>query len=91
MLLSVTFNTLHFAGTFRESIYLQGGVLFVSARILVVDLLKNRVPIESITGILVCRAHTILESCQEAFAVRLYRQKNKVSLLCFYVSFRILY
>lgn len=61
----------------RENIYLQGGVLFMSARILVVDLLKNRVPIENITGIIVCRAHAILESCQEAFAVRLYRQKNK--------------
>lgn len=61
----------------RESIYLQGGVLFMSARILVVDLLKNRVPVENVTGVLVCRAHAILESCQEAFAVRLFRQKNK--------------
>lgn len=61
----------------RETIYLQGGVLFMSARILVVDLLKNRVPVENVTGILICRAHAILESCQEAFAVRLYRQKNK--------------
>ncbi|KAE8742861.1 hypothetical protein FOCC_FOCC011542 [Frankliniella occidentalis] len=61
----------------RENIYLQGGVLFVSARILVVDLLKNRVPVDNVTGMMVCRAHAILESCQEAFAVRLYRQKNK--------------
>ena len=65
----------------RENIYLQGGVLFISARILVVDLLKSRVPVENVTGILVCRAHAILESCQEAFAVRLYRQKNKVFLI----------
>jgi len=50
----------------------------MSARILVVDLLKNRVPTENVTGVVVCRAHNILESCQEAFAVRLYRQKNKV-------------
>lgn len=58
--------------------YLKGGVLFVSSRILVVDLLKDRVPISHVTGFLVSRAHTVLESCQEAFAIRLYRQKNKV-------------
>ena len=58
--------------------YLAGGVLFVSSRILVVDLLKDRVPVSLVTGLLVCRAHTLLESCQEAFAIRLYRQKNKV-------------
>lgn len=50
----------------------------VSARILVVDLLKQRVPVAHITGFLVLRAHKILESCQEAFALRLYRQDNKV-------------
>lgn len=61
----------------REKIYLQGGVLFVSSRILVVDLLKHRIPIPQITGFLVCRAHNILESCQEAFALRLYRMENK--------------
>lgn len=58
--------------------YLKGGVLFVSSRILVVDLLKDRVPVSHVTGFLVCRAHTVLESCQEAFAIRLYRLKNKV-------------
>ena len=62
----------------RERVYLAGGVLFVSSRILVVDLLKDRVPVSLVTGLLVSRAHTLLESCQEAFAIRLYRQKNKV-------------
>lgn len=57
---------------------MEGGVFFISTRILVVDLLKSRVPVSHITGIIVLRAHTILESCQEAFALRLYRQKNKV-------------
>ncbi|KAL1456630.1 hypothetical protein WDU94_001345 [Cyamophila willieti] len=65
----------------REKIYLQGGVLFVSARILVVDMLKHKVPIEHITGFIVLRAHRILESCQEAFALRLYRQKNKTGFI----------
>ncbi|KAI5729952.1 hypothetical protein M8J76_008305 [Diaphorina citri] len=65
----------------REKIYLQGGVLFVPARILVVDMLKKKVPIEHITGFIVLRAHRILESCQEAFALRLYRQNNKTGFI----------
>ncbi|XP_035780009.1 DNA repair endonuclease XPF-like [Anopheles albimanus] len=67
--------------TDRERNYLQGGIQFISTRILVVDLLKNRIPIELITGIFVVRAHEIVESCQEAFALRLYRQRNKVGFI----------
>uniref|UniRef100_A0A1B0CID9 Uncharacterized protein n=2 Tax=Lutzomyia longipalpis TaxID=7200 RepID=A0A1B0CID9_LUTLO len=61
----------------REKMYLEGGIHFITTRILVVDLLKNRIPIEMITGIFVLRAHTVIESCQEAFALRLYRQRNR--------------
>lgn len=64
------------ANSERERIYLEGGVLFISSRILVVDLLKERVPIPLITGFIVLRAHRILESCQDAFALRLFRQTN---------------
>uniref|UniRef100_A0A182P284 DNA repair endonuclease XPF n=1 Tax=Anopheles epiroticus TaxID=199890 RepID=A0A182P284_9DIPT len=65
----------------RERAYLQGGIQFISTRILVVDLLKKRIPIELITGMFVVRAHEIVESCQEAFALRLYRQRNKVGFI----------
>ncbi|XP_047530253.1 DNA repair endonuclease XPF [Vanessa atalanta] len=68
-------------GNEREKAYLEGGIYFVSTRILVVDLLKNRVPVSNITGIVVLRAHTVLESCQEAFVLRLYRQKNKTGFV----------
>lgn len=61
--------------------YLEGGVLFISGRILVVDLLKNRVPLHLVTGILVYRAHNILNAYQEAFALRLYRQNNKTGFI----------
>ncbi|XP_067634879.1 DNA repair endonuclease XPF isoform X2 [Eurosta solidaginis] len=67
--------------TERERVYLEGGVQFISTRILVVDLLKRRIPIELITGIVVLRAHTIIESCQEAFALRLYRMSNKTGFI----------
>lgn len=64
---------------FREDVYLSGGIHFITTRILVVDMLKKRVPIDKITGFIVLRAHTIFESCQEAFVLRLYRQNNKVN------------
>nr|XP_016939450.1 DNA repair endonuclease XPF [Drosophila suzukii]XP_016939451.1 DNA repair endonuclease XPF [Drosophila suzukii]XP_016939452.1 DNA repair endonuclease XPF [Drosophila suzukii] len=67
--------------TERERVYLEGGMQFISTRILVVDLLKQRIPIELISGIIVLRAHTIIESCQEAFVLRLYRQKNKTGFI----------
>ncbi|NWI18717.1 XPF endonuclease, partial [Crypturellus soui] len=61
----------------RYEFYTQGGVLFATSRILVVDFLTGRIPADLITGILVYKAHRIIESCQEAFILRLYRQKNK--------------
>ncbi|XP_019395684.1 PREDICTED: DNA repair endonuclease XPF [Crocodylus porosus] len=61
----------------RYEVYTQGGVLFATSRILVVDFLTDRIPSSLITGILVYKAHRIIESCQEAFILRLYRQKNK--------------
>ncbi|KAH8396234.1 hypothetical protein KR222_005697, partial [Zaprionus bogoriensis] len=67
--------------TERERVYLEGGLQFITTRILVVDLLKQRIPIELITGIVVLRAHNIIESCQEAFALRLYRQRNKTGFI----------
>jgi DNA excision repair protein ERCC-4 len=65
----------------REKVYLEGGIQFLTTRIFVVDLLKRRIPISLITGIIVLRAHTIIESCQEAFALRLYRQHNKTGFV----------
>lgn len=44
-------------------------------------MLKKRIPIEKITGFIVLQAHSVLESCQEAFVLRLFRQANKVSLI----------
>ncbi|XP_067224956.1 DNA repair endonuclease XPF [Chanodichthys erythropterus] len=65
----------------RYNVYTKGGVLFVTSRILVVDFLTDRIPAHLITGILVYRAHKIIESCQEAFILRLYRQKNKTGFI----------
>lgn len=67
----------HQNGNEREEEYLCGGLHFLSTRILVVDLLKKRIPTDKITGMIVLRAHRIFESCNEAFALRLYRQNNQ--------------
>lgn len=64
----------------RKSVYMEGGIIFSSSRILVVDMLMDRMPIDLITGILVYKAHKVIETSQEAFIIRLYRQKNKVCL-----------
>ena len=61
----------------RELVYLEGGVLFVTSRILVVDLLMERLPAHLVTGVIVWKAHRVIDSCQESFILRLYRQKNK--------------
>lgn len=63
---------------FRQSVYMEGGVIFSSSRILVVDMLMDRMPINLVTGVLVYKAHHVIETSQEAFILRLYRQKNKV-------------
>lgn len=46
-------------------------------------MLKQRIPVEKITGIIILRAHQVIESCQEAFVLRLFRQTNKV---CFKIN-----
>lgn len=65
----------------RVKLYCGGGVLFVTSRILVVDLLLDRVPLDLTTGMVVFKAHKIVDECQEAFIMRLYRMKNKTGFI----------
>ncbi|KAK9530667.1 hypothetical protein VZT92_012155 [Zoarces viviparus] len=67
--------------TERYNVYTEGGVLFVTSRILVVDFLTDRIPAHLVSGILVYRAHKIIESFQESFILRLFRQKNKTGFI----------
>ncbi len=41
-------------------------------------MLCERVPIDLISGILVYKAHKIIDSAQETFILRMFRQRNKV-------------
>ena len=40
-----------------------------------------RIPAHLVTGLMVYRAHRIIDSCQESFILRLYRQKNKTGFV----------
>ncbi|CAG2101612.1 unnamed protein product [Medioppia subpectinata] len=66
----------------RHEVYMSGGVIFITARILVVDMLTaGRVPFELISGLIVYNAHTIVTDCLQAFIVRLYRMNNKTGFV----------
>ncbi|KAL6072820.1 DNA repair endonuclease XPF, variant 2 [Balamuthia mandrillaris] len=65
----------------RTALYLKGGVLFVSSRILIVDMLNKCVPSHLITGFLVNHAQRVSETSMEAFILRLFRQSNKTGFI----------
>lgn len=56
--------TTEFSANERKELYAKGGVFFITARILVVDFLKEVVPAEKITGMIILRAHNVVESSQ---------------------------
>ncbi|KAH9487436.1 DNA repair protein rad16 [Psilocybe cubensis] len=55
----------------------QGGIISVTSRILVVDMLQSDIPTELITGMMVLHAEKVTPLVLEAFIVRLFREKNK--------------
>ncbi|GAA5870265.1 hypothetical protein JCM8547_006590, partial [Rhodosporidiobolus lusitaniae] len=65
----------------REKMYKDGGLFSVTSRILIVDMLKGVIPVHLITGLVVLHAEEVKPTSQEAFVVRIYRQKNKVGFL----------
>ena len=65
----------------RMELYLSGGVLAVTLRILVVDLLCDRVPTAQATGIVVANAHRVTEGGNLAFILRIFRQLNRTAFI----------
>ncbi|TFY75345.1 hypothetical protein EWM64_g8667 [Hericium alpestre] len=65
----------------RQDLYKKGGLVSVTSRILVVDMLQSDIPTELITGILVLHAEKVTALSLEAFIVRLYREKNRAGFL----------
>lgn len=56
--------TTEFNANERKELYAKGGVFFITARILVVDFLKEVVPADKITGMIVQRAHNVVDNSQ---------------------------
>ncbi|KAG0694267.1 hypothetical protein DFH29DRAFT_330248 [Suillus ampliporus] len=65
----------------RQDLYKNGGLVSVTSRILIVDMLQSDIPTELITGIIVLHAEKVTALSLEAFIVRLYREKNKTGFL----------
>ncbi|KAI5065253.1 hypothetical protein GOP47_0019948 [Adiantum capillus-veneris] len=61
----------------RLSFYARGGVAFITSRILIVDLLNERVPLARVSGLVFLNAHRLSDTCTEAFIARLYRVSNR--------------
>ncbi|GAB1521169.1 DNA repair protein RAD16 [Rhizoctonia solani] len=60
----------------RTELYNRGGLVCVTSRILVVDMLKKDIPTEKVTGIVVMHAEKCSQLSLEAFIMRLYRDSN---------------
>ncbi|KAI0300476.1 hypothetical protein B0F90DRAFT_1810368 [Multifurca ochricompacta] len=65
----------------RQDLYKNGGLISVTSRILVVDMLQCDLPTELVTGLLVLHAEKVTALSLEAFIVRLYREKNTSGFL----------
>ncbi|KAJ2498107.1 DNA repair protein RAD16 [Coemansia sp. RSA 1972] len=63
--------------TLRARVYRQGGLISVTSRILIVDLLNDVVPSELITGVIVHNASRVTAESIEAFVLRVIRQQNE--------------
>ncbi|EYU28618.1 hypothetical protein MIMGU_mgv1a0230691mg, partial [Erythranthe guttata] len=61
----------------RLSFYTSGGIFFITPRILIVDLLTQRLPTTSIAGIILLNAHSLSDTSTEAFVVRIMRSSNR--------------
>lgn len=63
----------------RQAIYKRGGIVSITTRILIIDMLLDRIPVADLTGIVVMHAEDVTPTSMEAFVMRVYREKNKVN------------
>jgi DNA excision repair protein ERCC-4 len=61
----------------REALYQQGGVLLITSRILIVDLLTNTAICDDIDGMLVAHGEAVTEQSTEAFILRIYQSQKQ--------------
>ncbi|CCE62341.1 hypothetical protein TPHA_0C01850 [Tetrapisispora phaffii CBS 4417] len=61
----------------RRKLYLSGGIISVTSRILIADLLSGVIHPNRITGLVVLNVEKIRHLSNESFIVEIYRTKNK--------------
>uniref|UniRef100_A0A3Q7HUE6 ERCC4 domain-containing protein n=1 Tax=Solanum lycopersicum TaxID=4081 RepID=A0A3Q7HUE6_SOLLC len=61
----------------RLALYTSGGILFITTRILIVDLLTHRLPTTAVAGLVILNAHSLSDTSTEAFIVRILRSTNR--------------
>ncbi|EGW32727.1 uncharacterized protein SPAPADRAFT_70727 [Spathaspora passalidarum NRRL Y-27907] len=61
----------------RKTIYSEGGIISITSRVLVVDLLSGMISPHDITGLFILHAERIKETSNESFIVSLYRDQNE--------------
>lgn len=65
----------------RAKLYVQGGVLFATARTIVVDMLTGKLLPHLVAGILVDNCHTMRDTTSDAFVVREFRRHNRTGFV----------
>lgn len=65
----------------RKRVYKEGGIVSISSRVLVVDLLSEALPANDIAGIFILHAERVKETSTESFVVSLYRDNNEWGFL----------
>lgn len=63
----------------RHSLYSSGKIFFITPRILIVDLLTQKLPASSLAGILILNVHAISETSTEAFIIRFVKSVNRTA------------
>ncbi|KAK4843496.1 hypothetical protein QYF36_008846 [Acer negundo] len=61
----------------RHSLYSSGLVFFITSRILIVDLLNNRIPTSNLAGIVILNTHSLSDSSTDTFICRIVKSLNK--------------
>lgn len=65
----------------RLRLYHSCPSVFVTTRILVVDLLSGRLPTSDVASVVILNAHRVIESSGESFAVRLIHEKRQETMI----------
>ncbi|XP_021673160.2 DNA repair endonuclease UVH1 isoform X1 [Hevea brasiliensis] len=69
----ITEITAELPSHYRLSLYSSGQICFITARILIVDLLTNKIPVTNLSGLILLNVHSLSEASTEAFIARILK------------------